>query len=90
MPANPILLDQTPAGGLLLNVTDAPGGLVGLTLLSQDGPPADIEVSYDGVSWSPVTLPYTVEVGSYLRLTRTDPVAMLTTINATFPDSPTP
>ena len=86
MPANPILLDKTPANGLILPITADLGGLAGLTIQGQGGPPAQVELSFDMEIWFPAGAPYTVEAGQYLRLTRTDDSPILTTIYATFPD----
>ncbi|WP_272977102.1 hypothetical protein [Deinococcus geothermalis] len=85
MVTNPILLDVTPAGGLILEVTGERGGLGGYLLLGQDGPSASVEVSAGGATWQAVTYPVTLAAGQQLRLTRTDTSAALTTIRALAP-----
>lgn len=86
MPNNPFLLDQTPAGGLIIPITADPGGLAGLTILGLGGPPAEVDLSPDAVNWVPASAPTTLEAGQYLRLTRTDSSPVVTTLFCTFPD----
>lgn len=83
---NPILLGVTPPGGLTLEVTAERGGLAGYVLLGQLGPPATVEVSLnDGLHFVPLSYPHTLEAGEQVRLTRTDPDGLLTTLRALAP-----
>lgn len=83
---NPILLDRTPAGGLILPVTGDRGGLSGYVLLGLLGPPATAEISTDGgEAWTTLTYPHELVPGEQLRLTRTDTSPLLTMLRALAP-----
>lgn len=86
---NPILIDVTPPEGYTLAVTADTGGLAGLTITGQSGPAVTLTLSVDGgVSWQPLSYPHTLAAGEILRLKRTDASFALSTINASFVDTP--
>lgn len=88
--SNPIVIDVTPAAGYLLTITADVGGLAGLQLLGQSGPPATVEVSADGGdTWADLSYPHTLAAGETLRLTRADTSATLTQFWATQPGGET-
>lgn len=83
---NPILLDVTPAGGLILPVVAGRGGLGGYVLLGLSGPDVTAELSGDGgETWSALTYPHTLSAGEELRLIRSDTSARLSTLRALAP-----
>lgn len=81
---NPILFGPTPAGGAVLPVTGDRGGLTGYIVLGIHGPSATVELHTDG-AWGPLAYPHTLAPGEQLRLTRTDPSAVLTTLRLLAP-----
>lgn len=83
--ANPILVDLTGDDGLVIEVRTGEGGLAGVQLLAQSGPPVTLDLSPDGATWATLALPHTLAVGEWLRLTRTDPAAQLSVIHALVP-----
>lgn len=86
---NPILLDTTPAGGLIVSVVSGRGGLSGYQLLGLDGL-ATAELSTDsGATWAELVYPHTLAPGEQLRLIRTDTGPVLAILRALAPvDAP--
>lgn len=71
-----IMVPQTPPEGFELPVLAEVGGLLGLQLTGQSGPPVRVEIGMGG-AWRAVSYPHTCVAGEVLRLTRTDGSAEL-------------
>ena len=86
--SSPILLSATPPSGYMIPVAEGQGELAGYVLLGQSGPLATVDIQATPAgTWIAVTYPHTLASGETLRVIRTDPSPLLTTLRALAPVS---